>query len=148
MVQNRKTKTRAVEPIVAALLLIAIAVAASVIMYTWVTNMISQQSQQAGTRISIETVQFLKTASNNTKISVTIRNTGSANAKIVTIYLTYPNSTLLATQYTTVVTPATTQPFDITLTTPNYWVASSSYTIKAVTDNGFLVEAAYTSPSS
>ncbi len=53
-----KSKTRAVEPVIAALLLIAIAVAASVITYSWVMGMVSTQSEQAGTSIRIDLVEF------------------------------------------------------------------------------------------
>ena len=149
---SRKTsKTKAIEPIIASLLLIAIAVAASVITYTWVTNMISQQSSQAQTMMRIEAVSFSKsgTLNNvNNVTTVTVRNTGTVNAKIVTTYFTYANSTQKATSYTTVILPATTSPFIIILDAGKGWVAATNYAIKIVTDNGFYAEGTYTSPSS
>ncbi|GBC75311.1 hypothetical protein HRbin06_00629 [archaeon HR06] len=56
MMKNKK----AVSPIVATLLLIAISVAASVITYTFVSSSLSGQARQAQTSISIEDVQFKK----------------------------------------------------------------------------------------
>ncbi len=55
---RRSHQTRAIEPIIAALLLIAIAVAASVMVYSWIMGMISSQSEQAGTSIRIDLVEF------------------------------------------------------------------------------------------
>jgi flagellin-like protein len=51
--------TRAVSPLVATLLLIAIAVAASVITYSWVMSMIGSQSQQAQTQIRIDMITWV-----------------------------------------------------------------------------------------
>ncbi len=53
-IRNRK----AVSPVIATLLMIAIAVAASVVMYSWVNTMVTNQAKQSQTAIRIDNVQF------------------------------------------------------------------------------------------
>ncbi|MEM4310759.1 MAG: archaellin/type IV pilin N-terminal domain-containing protein [Nitrososphaerales archaeon] len=60
MIHTLKNKRKAVSPIVATLLLIAISVAASVITYTFVSSSLTGQARQAQTSISIEDIQFKK----------------------------------------------------------------------------------------
>ena len=73
---------KAISPLIATLLLIAIAVAASVITYSWVMSMISSQSNQAQTQVRIDSVQWNVTT--NTAI-LTVRNTGSVSATIESV---------------------------------------------------------------
>jgi flagellin-like protein len=80
---------KAISPLVATLLLIAIAVAASVITYSWVMSMIGAQSQQAQTQIRIDMVDWGTTdglfTSGDDNITLTVRNTGSVPADIESI---------------------------------------------------------------
>lgn len=89
-----KRKTRAIEPVIASLLLIAIAVAAAVVTYSWVMGMISNQQSQAGTSLGIDLVQFTKTGTTKDKILITVRNKGTVATTLSTVYLTYPNATI------------------------------------------------------
>ena len=54
----RNVRRRGVSPVIASLLLIAIAVAAAVVTYSWVMTMISTQGRQAQTSIRIDEVLF------------------------------------------------------------------------------------------
>lgn len=76
-------KRKAISPLIATLLLIAIAVAASVLTYSWVMSMVSSQSAQAQTQIRIDTVDWRATP--HTTINVTLRNTGSVAATIESV---------------------------------------------------------------
>ena len=51
-------KRKGISPLIATLLLIAIAVAASVLTYSWVMSMIGSQSGQAQTQVRIDSVAY------------------------------------------------------------------------------------------
>lgn len=95
-----KKDSKGISPLIATLLLIAIAVAASVITYSWVMSMIGAQSTQAQTAVRIDNVAF-DVASDS--VNVTIRNIGSVSADIVTVGVKLTS----ASSYTTVnISPA------------------------------------------
>jgi flagellin-like protein len=83
---------RGISPIIATLLLIAIAVAAAVVTYSWVMSMIAVQSAQSQTSIKIDFVQFTGTT-NSSQVYVTVRNAGGIPATIDKIYITRLNDT-------------------------------------------------------
>ena len=156
MMMNRslrkmRSKTRAIEPIIASLLLIAIAVAAAVITYSWVTGMVTNQQAQAGTSIRVDNVQFAATT--NKTVVLTIRNTGTVSATVATVYIngaSVPTTQKVSGVATTSKTVGTgsTMDFIYTVAKPSAtWTISTQYTIKIITDNGFSIEATYTSPS-
>jgi flagellin-like protein len=82
LMRRLKKDAKGISPLIATLLLIAIAVAASVITYSWVMSMIGSQSNQAQTAVRIDNVLF-DVASNN--VTVTVRNIGSVSADLVSV---------------------------------------------------------------
>jgi len=90
---KKPTSKKAVSPILATLLLIAIAVAAAVITYAWVTTFMSSQSQQSGAVLALENTRFYQVDSTKNRTDITIMNTGTASAKIVAVY--WSDSSLL-----------------------------------------------------
>jgi flagellin-like protein len=76
-------KRKGISPLIATLLLIAIAVAASVLTYSWVMSMIGSQSAQAQTQVRIDSVTW--GATNGTIAAIDIRNTGSVDANLESI---------------------------------------------------------------
>ena len=84
MLSSRK----GISPILATLLLIVIAVAAVVVTYAWVMTFTTTQTQQAGSVLVVENVRFYgtPTAAAKNKTDITVRNTGTADAKIVSVY--------------------------------------------------------------
>jgi len=138
---------KAVTPVVAMLLLIAIGVAASVIMYSWITAMIATQSKQASTVIRIDIVTFTESGAGlKDQIQIVIRNTGSVHAVLETAYLIYPEGTRADFDLAgTAVTPGETVTLTLSLTTA--WEPAKAYLIKIVTDTGFAVEGTFYSPA-
>lgn len=63
---------RAISPLIATLLLIAIAVAGSVISYSWITSMLTSQSNQAQAQVRVEQVTW---AGDLKAVTATVRNT-------------------------------------------------------------------------
>jgi len=85
---ERKTNRKAVSPVIATLLMIAIAVAASVVMYSWMNTMVKNQATQSQTAIRLEEVQFnINETLKEQYIKISIRNTGTVGAVIQTVYV-------------------------------------------------------------
>jgi FlaG/FlaF family flagellin (archaellin) len=79
---NRDTK--GVSLIVTTLLLIAVAVAASGVTFSWIMAMVDSQSIQVQTRVMIDMVNWDMI---NNSVKVTVRNIGSVDASIVSLSL-------------------------------------------------------------
>jgi len=154
---------RGVEPVIAALLLIAIAVAAAVVTYSWVMGMISSQGSQAQTSIRIDVVEYH--TSQNYTAYVTVRNSGTVGVTIDTTYITNANGTTQTLSYAASASAGTFSPsgsgvsdsiaskasakYTIYITHSTFrFIAGQPYVIKVVTDNGFAVEGTYYKPSS
>jgi flagellin-like protein len=88
---------KAISPILATLLLIVIAVAAIVVTYAWIMTYMSSAGQQAGVILAKENVRFYgePTDAAKNRTDVTVRNTGTENTKIVTIYMGKTKSNLV-----------------------------------------------------
>lgn len=157
-------KTKAISPVIATLLLIAIAVAASVITYSWVMNMINTQSSQAQTSIKIDNIAFIDTNTTAFRniIKVTVRNTGSVTCRMATIYIknttdswtynVYPTASSLVDggSPTSTIASGSTQVYTISIRNdPTFvsWKLASQYTIRVTTDGGFPAEDTPTTPS-
>ena len=149
-------KVKGIEPIVAAVLLIVLAVVGAVLLYLWfagyVTKATSQAEQISATeRLSIEAANL----SSTTDIaSLYIRNIGGSNVALATAYLLVPGtvSPLCATSAITVYNGLSTSA--TTLTTPTLYpgqdqlvrinfsgcgitiTSGYSYVIKIVTQQG------------
>jgi len=83
---NRK----AVSPVLAGLLFIAIAVGAAVVTYAWVMGFVGTQTQQAGGVLVVDKVTWYNESRGggdyNLTVALTIRNTGTGRATISVIY--------------------------------------------------------------
>ena len=127
---------RGVSPVIATVLLILVAVAATVIIWTWVSgaasnNPTAQPALQE--KITIDAVQYI--GANNTAI-VYITNTGQVNVDIVSAYI------LNATTGTVVCGGPLTTPVSISAQSSGkvllncVLTAGEPYVAKAVTANG------------
>ena len=146
--KNRK----GISPLIATLLLIAIAVAASVLTYSWVMSMIGSQSGQAQTQVRIDNVDF----SGTDTLVVLVRNTGSISADIESIAVR-PNSAGQSLVFENNPGGATAWPaldvgktgeYTWAQTSPDTDALSQSFVIRVTTKSGFYYEAVFTSPSS
>ena len=82
--KNMLKSKKAITPILATLLLIVIAVAAIVVTYAWIMTYMSSAGQQAGVILGKENIYWNSTEQ---KTYITIKNTGTANTKIVRLYM-------------------------------------------------------------
>ena len=126
------TSKRAISPILATLLLIVIVVAASIAAYVWVQSSTEAQMTTASGFIILENVRFYGT----NQIDITVRNTGTSDLKIDTIYINDEAHSV-------------TQNIDgkesATFTVEYSWVSNTKYKIKVASTSGLHAESSYTS---
>jgi len=158
---RKLTSRKGISPILATLLLIAIAVGAVIITYAWVTTFTTTQTQQSGAVLSLENIRFYGSPTTvNNRTDVTIRNSGTSSAKIVTVYwsdLSYsalddlttsnyamnPSTGVVASKSSIVITIK----WGVTgsVITGN-WTSGSTYYFKVVTEAGPYLEFTGTAP--
>lgn len=142
---------KGISPILATLLLIAITVAAVVISYAWIVTFVSTQTEQSGAVLIPENTRFYQVGSTKNRTEITIRNTGTASAKIVAVYWSSSSFSSLAKLATNEYTlaPATgvvnaessisiTVKWGVPLGTiiNSEWTSGSTYYFKVVTSAG------------
>jgi flagellin-like protein len=142
---------KGISPLIATLLLIAIAVAASVITYSWVMSMIGSQSQQAQTQVRIDSLTW-DVANNN--LTVVVRNTGSVSATVESVALR--SSATGSTYYSESFTSGNSIQTGVTISlvwdetaadAAGLLAASTEYVVRVTTSTGFQYEMTATSPS-
>jgi flagellin-like protein len=146
-------KRKAISPLIATLLLIAIAVAASVLTYSWVMSMVGSQSAQAQTQVRIDSVTWNVVSDT---ADLTIRNTGSVAAEIesISVRLNKAGQPAYLKSYTTANSVDTGEtlpmPWDGTGTTPLGFAGfeySTSYVLRVTTKTGFYYELVASTPA-
>lgn len=132
MINHRKiTQKNAISPILATLLLIVIAVAATVITYAWITTYMGSTTQQASFIPYKANVNFLD---NPKKITIDIGNSGTATGQIVKVYIGDSPST---TQSCDLSETITIDPNTVVSFTVNFdWESKKTYYFKIVPSNG------------
>ena len=142
---------KGISPVIAALLLVGIAVAAAIVTHSWVMSMIKMQGGQAQTAIRTDLLEF--TGASNEWINMTIRNVGSVSARIETVYVTVGDKVTYMQDYKTGNVISVGDKVEFCFGTDEdptgfSWEFGSTYNIKIVTSTGFAVEGTYYSPSS
>ena len=144
---------KGISPLIATLLLIAIAVAASVLTYSWVMSMVGTQSAQAQTQIRIDTVTWLNAgAGAHDSYKILIRNTGSVAATVESISIRKNEAGSSAFTYSMTTSNSldvgkTLEP-TVTLASPiATWAVSTSYVIRVTSSTGFYYEMVATTPA-
>jgi hypothetical protein len=134
-----KTKTKGLEPIVAAVLLIVIAVIGAVLVYLWFAGYVTRATSQAEQIAASEKLK-IEAAELTTGGSVTlhVRNLGGDTARVVHIYILRPGSiTPICYGPATpvvVINPGSVESFTRTLSCS--LSAGFDYVVKIVTQKG------------
>jgi FlaG/FlaF family flagellin (archaellin) len=139
-----KTKTKGLEPIVAAVLLIVVAVIGAVLVYLWfagyVTKATSQaESMAASEKLKIEAASLTAAGDGSGTATLYIRNLGGDAVKVVQAYVFKPGSTNVLCTVSIVADPI--QPGELSTITPGLpagcgITAGYDYVIKVVTQKG------------
>ena len=143
-----KTKTKGLEPIVAAVLLIVVAVIGAVLIYLWFAGYVTKATSQAESmavseKLKIEAASL--TTGTPPEAKLYVRNLGGDAVKVVHAYILRPGSTsaICSKQLSSAspINPGEMSTVTITLTTSTDCTGSSidagrDYVIKIVTQKG------------
>jgi len=87
-----KTETRGLEPIVAAVLLIVVAVIGAVLIYLWFAGYITKATSQADQMAASEKLKIEAANMSSTRAVLYIRNLGGDNVTLATAYVLKPGT--------------------------------------------------------
>jgi len=138
IVLNKMLKAKkGISPILATLLLIVIAVAAVIVTYAWVMTFTTSTTSQAGAVISEANTRFYNTTTTK-YISVTLLNSGTADAKMTKVYIGTGTANLVDVTGTVGFTPATNilkaNGGSINATWSYTWTSGQRYYFKFITE--------------
>jgi archaeal type IV pilus assembly protein PilA len=85
--RNILKSKKGISPILATLLLIVIAVAAVIVTYAWVMTFTGSTTSQAGAVLTVENVRYYNTSGSEYNIDITLRNSGTADATVDSVYM-------------------------------------------------------------
>jgi flagellin-like protein len=130
---------KGISPILATLLLIVIAVSAIIVTYAWVMTFTSSTTGDV-TILNVENVRYYN-ATGTLRVDLVIRNSGTADAKVVEVYHGTSSSDL--SPVTSVSYVPTTQVVSVDsslqITFDLSWVDGTRYYFKVVTEAGQLL---------
>ena len=138
---------KAISPVIATLLLILIAVAASVIVYVWATGYIGaaapSTTPELQERIKIDSLNYETDTNNKVTITIYVRNIGDVNVEISAAYLIAPNGTVIKSNTTANVeiSPGTVGEVKITDVGE---LEPGTYIVKVATEEGVEATASFT----
>jgi flagellin-like protein len=128
-----KFSRRAVSPVIATLLMIAIAVAASIIVYVWSIGLLGGLMGSGGSQTKEQLImEAYSWPSPGTSITFTLRNVGSAPVTVAAIYL---GGTSISTT-TQPIAIGTSYAFSTLSVTASLYTAGAAYTLKVVSATG------------
>ena len=82
-----RVSKKAVSPVIATLLMIAVAVAASVIVYVWSAGLLGTLMGGGGAQVKEQVILEAYDWSNTVSLNIALRNVGSSSVKVVAIYV-------------------------------------------------------------
>ena len=130
---------KGISPILATLLLIVIAVAAVIVTYAWVMTFTASTTNQAGAILKVDNVRFYNDGAN---IEIIIRNSGTSDAQVDTVYAGTTVSNL-ETQTAVAYSPSSlgivTAGSTLNVTITYDWTDGTTYHFKMTTEEGFEI---------
>ena len=138
--RNILKSKRGISAILATLLLIVIAVAAVIVTYAWVLTFTGSTTSQAGAVLTHENVRFYNVSTTD-YIEVTLRNSGTADAKVEATYVGITDSDLIL-QSSVSYSPTSqivAAGSSLTITITYDWTDGTRYYFKMVTEEGINV---------
>jgi flagellin-like protein len=139
MMKKMFKSKKGISPILATLLLIVIAVAAVIVTYAWVMTFTGSTTSQAGSVLTIENIRFY--GSQDDDIEIVVRNSGTADAKVVEVYHGTSDSDLQKISPNDITYNPNTQvvsassSLEIDIEDIN-WVSGTRYYFRVVTEEG------------
>ncbi len=122
---------RAVSPVIATLLMIAIAVAASIIVYVWAIGLLGGLMGSGGSQVKEQLIMEAYNWSTAATVAFTLRNVGSSSVTVAAVYL--GGSLISPTTLSTAIAIGGTSAFSYTV---SGYTAGAAYTLKVVSSTG------------
>jgi len=140
-----KRSVKAISPVIATLLMIAIAVVASLVVYAWVTGYMGNTTSKAGKAIQIQSF-----ATSGSNLVVYVQNVGQGDVELNRDQSVYVNSNLVPiTNPATTTIPITAgQTVELTLPLPVGYAQGDRLNIKVTTTDGTFMTTSGTGGSS
>jgi archaeal type IV pilus assembly protein PilA len=143
--RNFRKDMRGISPVIATLLMIAIAVVASLVTYAWVMGYMNFTQTKTGKAILIQSVST--TVGATQQVNVFVQNVGDSSVNLIAGQCLYINGTLITeatTQYATLGAGSTTS---ITTGARTYTVAHGDvFVVKVTTQDGTFSQLTQTVP--
>lgn len=142
MMKNILKSKKGISPILATLLLIVIAVSAVIVTYAWVMTFTESTTGQAGAILTVENVRFYNSTSTVYNIDITLRNSGTADATVDSVYMGLSTSDLAALTSSQVTTGPIEagSTYTITITgTSTLWSDGETYYFNIGTEEGISI---------
>jgi flagellin-like protein len=138
MMKKMFKSKKGISPILATLLLIVIAVAAVIVTYAWVMTFTGSTTSQAGAVLTIENIRFY---GSQDEIEIVVRNSGTADAKVVEVYHGISDSDLQKISSSDITYSPSTQlvsaSSSLEIDIENIeWVSGTRYYFRVVTEEG------------
>jgi flagellin-like protein len=134
-VLDRKLNRKAISPVIATLLMIAIAVAASILVYVWSMGLVGSLQGTGGQQTREQLIMEAYVATNTTKgetWTLYMRNVGPTTAKVAAVYIEGISADFSPTDFS--LTPGGSG--QLTVTLPMNVNPGAAYTVKIVTASG------------
>jgi flagellin-like protein len=126
-----KVRRKALSPVIATLLMVAIAVAAAIITYVWAMGLLGGLMGTGGTQTKEQLILEAYDWKTLTSLSLTIRNVGSTEVSIAAIYLEGASLNPVSTAVS-IANTVTYSGLSVGIT----YTSGASYTLKIVTATG------------
>jgi hypothetical protein len=134
-----KTKTKGLEPIVAAVLLIVVAVIGAVLIYLWFAGYVTKATSQAESMAASEKLKIEAASLSPGAATLYIRNIGGDTVRLVHVYVLKPGSISpvcsVPIDPVEIINPGVMSPITVGLTACGI-DAGYDYVIKVVTQKG------------
>jgi len=128
-----RVSKKAVSPVIATLLMIAVAVAASVIVYVWSAGLLGTLMGGGGAQVKEQLVIEAYDWTNTASLKLYLRNVGSTAVSIAAIYV---GGTATTSNPVYPIAVAVKSPATPTLTGMGSVTSGTAYTVKIVTETG------------
>jgi archaeal type IV pilus assembly protein PilA len=141
--KNLKKNKKGVSDVIAVLLMIAIAVAASLIAYAWVMGYLGGTTNKVGKAIQIQSMYYSTSGSGT--LTIYVQNVGSGPVTLTNVYENGQNATSIS------FSPATlpmNQTSTVTTGLPAGFNPVNAVDVKVVCSDGTFIEATQTVPGS
>ncbi len=130
---KRLPSRRAVSPVIATLLMIAVAVAASVIVYVWSIGLLGGLMGGGGSQVKQQVIMEAYNWSNSTSLTFTLRNVGSSSVTVSAVYL---SGTLISSTSLSQVIAIGNTWTPAAFTGLSGYTAGAAYSLKVVSSTG------------